>query len=131
MALVATIVDGKVISIQSHISRTQLSESDKRVVPSYLADKPLDELKVVDGRIVEKTPQEKEEMLLVQRWAAVRVVRNSLLDQSDFQSHKAFESVASKDWPQIKEYRQMLRDIPQDHANDIDKAEAILGIKEL
>jgi len=130
MALVATIVDDKVISIQSHISRTQLSESDKRVVPSYLADKPLDELKVVDGRIVEKSEAEKQQAILARRWVAVRVVRNSLLDQTDFESHKAFEGVASKNWPEIKQRRQTLRDIPQDYADDIDTAEQILGMKE-
>ncbi len=131
MALVATIVDGKVISIQSHISGSQLLASDKQIIPTYLADKPLDEFKVVDGIIVEKNKEEKQQALMDRRWAAVRVVRNSLLDQTDFESHKAFEGVGSKDWPQIKEHRQMLRDIPQDYADDIDTAEAVLGMKEV
>ena len=77
-----------------------------------------------------KMPAEKEQLYLARRWAAVRTVRNFQLDLSDFESHKAFEGVASKNWLEIKQYRQMLRDIPQDHANDIDKAEAILGIQE-
>lgn len=130
MALVATIVDGKVISIQSHISGSKLLASDKRIIPTHLADKPLDELKVVDGRIVEKSEAEKQQAILARRWVAVRVVRNSLLDQTDFESHKAFEGVASKNWPEIKQRRQTLRDIPQDYADDIDTAERILGMKE-
>jgi hypothetical protein len=130
MAVVATIVDGQVVSIQSHCSPTQLNASDKLIVPTHLADKPLDELKVEDGKIVEKNTEEKQQLLLVRRWAAVRAVRDFQLEQSDFESHKAFEGVASKDWPDIKLHRQMLRDLPQTYADDIDTAEAILGIKE-
>ncbi|MEN6306560.1 MAG: hypothetical protein ABFD91_02290 [Anaerohalosphaeraceae bacterium] len=130
MAILATIDNGQVVAIQTHCSRTQLSDPTKRIVPLHLADKPVSDLTVVDDVLVEKTPKEKEQALLIRRWAVVRAVRNDRLSQTDFEAQKAFEGVASTDWPQIKDHRQMLRNIPQDYANDIAAAEALLGIGE-
>jgi hypothetical protein len=128
MAIIATIVDGEIASIQTHCSPAQANGIDQLIVPVNLAGKLPYELKLTDGQVVERTLEEKEQIILSRRWAAVRSARDFQLERTDFEALKAFEGVPSADWPQIKENRQMLRDIPQTYADDIAAAEAVLGI---
>jgi hypothetical protein len=128
MAIIATIVDGQIVSIQTHCSPAQANGMDQIIVPVNLAGKLPYELKLVDGAIVEKTQAEKDQIILARRWAAVRSARDFQLASTDFEALKAFEGVPSVNWPQIKDDRQMLRDIPQTHSDDVAAAEAILGI---
>lgn len=128
MAITATVVDGEIVSIQTHCSPAQGKSKSQVIVPAHLAEKLPYELKLADGEIVEKTQKEKDQIVLTRRWAAVRSARDFQLERTDFEALKAFEGVPSKDWPQIRQNRQMLRDIPQAYADDIAAAEAVLGI---
>jgi hypothetical protein len=128
MAIIATVVDGEIVSMQTHCSSAQAKSKSQAIVPVHLADKLPYELKLVDGQVVEKTQKEKDQIVLTRRLAAVRSARDFQLQHTDFEALKAFEGVPSNDWPQIKKDRQLLRDIPQVYANDIAAAEAALGI---
>jgi len=52
-------------------------------------------------------------------WSTVRAERNRALEESDWRAGK--DVVLSTAW---KEYRQALRDLPQDHAEANDAADA-------
>jgi len=51
-------------------------------------------------------------------WPQIRAARNSALEESDWRAGK--DVVLSTAW---KEYRQALRDLPQDHAESNDAAD--------